>query len=381
MADPLPICYLNGEYLPLREARISPLDRGFLYADGVYEVMPVYGGRPFRYAQHMARLARSMREIRQRDPYNAKQWCDLFRELIARNGGGEQYVYLQVSRGAEYGRNHAPLPDIEPTVFAFCAPWPATSAMQRLQGIACVTAADTRWARCDIKSVALLANVLLRQLACDAGAQETILLRDGHMMEASSSTVHVVLGNVVVTPPDSHAILPGTTRNVVEELLDELGITRTTRSVSEREMRRADEIWLSAATREVTAVTRLDGVPVGTGVPRPAVATRARVIRRSESACRTTNPGRSAMSDTELLKFPTDYPIKVVGRSDPQLRGRIDAIMLRHAPDLEQARTQERPSANGNFIAISYTIVARSREQVVAIATELAAADGVMMVI
>jgi D-alanine transaminase len=269
MADPLPICYLNGDYLPLREARISPLDRGFLYADGVYEVMPVYGGHPFRYAQHFARLARSMREIRQRDPRSAAQWRALISELISRNGGGDQYVYLQVSRGAEYGRNHAPLPDIEPTVFAFCAPWPAASAQQRQSGIACITAQDTRWARCDIKSVSLLANVLLRQLACDAGAQETILLRGGDMMEASASTAHIVLDNVVLTPPDSALILPGTTRSVVEELLDTCGIARLTRAVSEAELRRAEEVWLSAATREVSAVTTLDGTPVGGGRPGP----------------------------------------------------------------------------------------------------------------
>lgn len=269
MADPLPICYLNGDFLPLRDARISPLDRGFLYADGVYEVMPAYGGHPFRYPQHMARLARSMREIRQRDPYDAARWRQLTATLIERNGGGDMYIYMQVSRGAEYGRNHAPLPDIEPTVFCFCAPWPAVTAQSRTQGIACVSAPDTRWARCDIKSVSLLANVLLRQLACDAGAQETLLLRDGQLMEASASTAHVVLGGTLVTPPDSQRILPGTTRTVVEELADATGIARMTRAVSEAELRAADEILLSAATREISAVTRLDGKPVGNGKPGP----------------------------------------------------------------------------------------------------------------
>ncbi len=269
MAEPLPTCYLNGEFLPLREARISPLDRGFLYADGVYEVMPVYGGHPFRYPQHMARLARSMREIRLRDPYDAERWRELTAGLIARNGGGAMYVYIQVTRGAEYGRNHAPLPDIEPTVFAFCAPWPATTAQTLAQGVACITAQDTRWARCDIKAVSLLANVLLRQLACDTGAQETILLRDGQMMEASASTAHIVLGGTLVTPPDSQRILPGTTRSVVEELADAAGIARQTRTISEGELRAADEILLSAATREVSAVTRLDGKVVGSGRPGP----------------------------------------------------------------------------------------------------------------
>lgn len=269
MAEPLPLCYLNGDFLPLREARISPLDRGFLYADGVYEVMPVYGGHPFRYAQHMARLARSLQEIRLRNPYTAARWRELTAQIIERNGSGFQYIYIQISRGAEYGRNHAPLPDIEPTVFLFCAPWPASSAQARADGIACITAQDTRWARCDIKSVSLLANVLLRQLACDADAAETILLRDGQMMEASASTAHIVLDGTLITPPDSTRILPGTTRTVVEELADAAGVARLTRTVSETELRRADELLLSAATREISAVTRLDGDPVGQGRPGP----------------------------------------------------------------------------------------------------------------
>ncbi|MGH7058385.1 MAG: aminotransferase class IV, partial [Acetobacteraceae bacterium] len=151
MGDPFPICYLNGEYLPLEQARISPLDRGFLYGDGAYEVMPVYGGRPFRLEAHCARLTRSLGEIRMADPHTRAQWCGLFATLIARNGGGDQYIYWQVTRGAEHGRNHAPLPDIARTVFAFCAPLPIASPAVLERGVACVTAADTRWARCDIK--------------------------------------------------------------------------------------------------------------------------------------------------------------------------------------------------------------------------------------
>jgi D-alanine transaminase len=269
MAEPLPICHLNGAWLPLREARISPLDRGFLYADGVYEVMPVFAGRPFRFAEHFDRLARSLRELQMRDPHSRAQWHDLVAGLVERNGAGDQYVYLQVSRGAEYGRNHAPLPQVEPTVFAFCAPLPRATPEQRARGVACITAEDTRWSRCDIKSVALLANVLLRQLAVDAGAQETILLRDGLLTEASASTVHVVISQVLVTPPDSNRILPGTTRRVVEELADRAGLRRETRPVTETELRNADEIWLAAATRDISSVTRLDGKPVGTGQPGP----------------------------------------------------------------------------------------------------------------
>lgn len=269
MAEPLPVCLLNGEFLPLREARVSPLDRGFLFADGVYEVMPVFAGRPFRFGPHFDRLARSLAEIRLADPYDRAGWRTLVAELVARNGGGDLYVYLQVTRGAEYGRNHAPLPQLPPTVFGFCAPLPRPPAEHLERGIACVTAADTRWSRCDIKSVALLANVLLRQLACDAGAQETILLRDGLLTDASASTVHVVRDGVLRTPPDSRWILPGTTRSVVEELATRIGLEWHATPVTEAELRGADEIWLAAATREVSSVTRLDGQPVGGGVPGP----------------------------------------------------------------------------------------------------------------
>jgi D-alanine transaminase len=269
MADPLPISYVNGAFVPLREAQISPLDRGFLYGDGVYELMPVYAGRPFRFEAHATRLTRSLAAIRMEDPHTRAEWRDLLSTLITRNGGGDQYVYWQVTRGAEFGRSHAPLPNIPRTVFAFCAPLPVTPATTFENGVECVTAQDTRWAQCDIKSVSMLANVLLRQLAIDAHAAETILLRDGELMEASSSAVHVVLGGVIVSPPNSRKILPGTTRSAMEEVATSAGIPYKAASVSEQQLRSADEIWISAATREVQPVTQLDGKPVGTGKPGP----------------------------------------------------------------------------------------------------------------
>jgi len=269
MTEPLPLCYLNGTYLPLREARISPLDRGFLYADGVYEVMPVYGGRAFRFAAHLERLAGSLAGVSMEDPHSRAQWRDILGTLIERNGGGDQYVYWQITRGAQFGRTHAPLPQIERTVFAFCAPFPAAPADLHQRGVSCVTAADTRWARCDIKSVALLANVLLRQLSWDAAAAETILLRDGELTEASSAAVHVVLGGEVLSPPNSRRILPGTTRGVVEELASRAAIACRSAAVSEAQLRAADEVWISGATREVQPVTSIDGHAVGTGKPGP----------------------------------------------------------------------------------------------------------------
>jgi len=271
MGEPLPICHLNGEFLPLRDARISPLDRGFLYSDGAYEVTPVYGGRPFRFDEHHARLTRSLDEIRMADPLTRDQWRGLYRELIARNdaGSSDAYIYVQVTRGAEYGRNHAPLPDLPRTVFAFAAPWPTGRAGWRENGLPAVTAQDTRWARCDIKSVSLLANVLLRQLAVDADASECILLREGYLTDSSASSVHVVVDGELRTPPNSWKLLPGTTRSVLEELADRCGVKWRATDVSEAELRGAQEIMLGAATREVQPVTSLDGRKIGDGKPGP----------------------------------------------------------------------------------------------------------------
>jgi len=270
MGEPLPVCFLNGEFLPLREARISPLDRGFLYSDGAYEVTPVYGGRPFRFDQHHDRLARSLKEIRMDDPLARAAWRDVYRELLARNGhSGDLYIYVQVTRGAEFGRNHAPLPDVPRTVFAFASPWPTGRAGWQDNGLPAITAADTRWARCDIKSVSLLANVLLRQLAVDENASETILLRDGLLTDASASSVHVVVGGELRTPPNSWKLLPGTTRGVIEEVALKAGVQWRSTPVTEAQLRGADEIVMGAATREVQPVTTLDGKPVGSGKPGP----------------------------------------------------------------------------------------------------------------
>jgi len=269
VAAPLPLCYLNGEFLPLAAARVSPLDRGFLYADAVYEVMPVYQGRPFRFAAHSERLARSLAGISMEDPHTRDEWRAILGALIERNGGGDCYVYWQVTRGTQLGRTHAPLPRIPRTVFAFCAPWPPAPADLIETGVSCVTATDTRWARCDIKSTALLANVLLRQLSVDTAAAETILLRDGELTEASASAVHVVLGGELLMPPNSRRILPSTTRGAVEEVAARAAIACRVQPITESQLRAADEVWISAATREVQPVTSLDGHAIGNGRPGP----------------------------------------------------------------------------------------------------------------
>ena len=268
MATPFPTCYLNGAYLPLAEARISPLDRGFLFADGVYEVVPVNRGRPFRLREHLKRLDDSLRSIRVTNPHTDAGWLAILERLAAEAGSPEALVYLQVTRGTEFGRNHLFPQGVAPTVFAFANPFPQPSAATLERGLSAVTLEDIRWDRCDIKSVALLGNVLLRQEAADAGADEALLVRDGLLLEGSSSSVFLCIGGKLVTPPNSHRILPGTSRDAVLELA-EGWLPYEICSLEAREIQSCEEVWIASAGRGVLPVTRVDGEPIGDGRPGP----------------------------------------------------------------------------------------------------------------
>ena len=263
----VPLCYLNGDFLPLAEARVSPLDRAFLFGDAVYEVIPVYAGRPFRLREHLDRLGRSLQGIRMDPPLTHTGWAEVLERLVERNGGGDKILYLQVSRGAEAARNHVWSAGLRPTVFAYVSALDALPERMLDAGVAAITATDTRWARRDIKSTALLANVLLKKLAADVGAFETIMLEDGLLTEGSSTTVHVIAQGVLHTPPNGPHILPGTTRDVVAELAARLGLEFLSTPVTAARLRSADEIWLAFSTRGVLPVTTLDAAPVGDGRP------------------------------------------------------------------------------------------------------------------
>jgi D-alanine transaminase len=269
MAGPLPFAWLNGAFLPLAEARISPLDRGFLFGDAVYEVLPVYDGRPFLFTEHCARLERSLAEIGMRSPYTRAEWAALCGELVARNGGGDLYLYLQVSRGAEAGRNHAAAPGLAPTVFAMASSLAPADPAVRVAGVAAITRPDERWRRCDIKSTALLANVLAKTAASEKGATEAILLAEGLLREGASSSVLIVADGTLAAPPYGPEILPGTTRDLVLRLAARAAIPVRIAPVSEAALRAAAEIILCYATRGVLPVTRLDGRAVGGGRPGP----------------------------------------------------------------------------------------------------------------
>ena len=268
MAAPFPICYLNGEYAPLDQARISPLDRGFLFADSVYEVLPVYDGRPYRFTEHFDRLARSLNEIRMSAPLTHGEWAKLLQELIVRNQSKQCYIYVQVTRGMELGRNHAFPTAARPTVFALCSPLPELTDALRTDGASAITIEDFRWGRCDIKSTMLLANVLMKQVAIDSGALEAIIVSKGEVLEGSSTSVFAVKNGALVTPPNSNRILPGTTRDAVLDLARER-LAAQIRPLSVAELLHADEVWIAAATRAVLPVTRIDGAAIGSGKPGP----------------------------------------------------------------------------------------------------------------
>jgi D-alanine transaminase len=264
-----PIAHFNGELVPLDEIRISPLDRGFIFGDGVYEVIPAYGGRLLRAREHFRRLQRSMDEIRLANPHTVDEWIAEVGRLLAHHPGN-QSVYIQVTRGVPPKRDHVIPTGLVPTVFMMATPLATPSAEMVEKGVACVSARDFRWEKCHIKSTSLLGNVLARQVSADAGATETILFRDGFLTEAAASNVFVVKDGVVAAAPQDHHILLGITYELLTDLAREGKVRFDIRPITEAEVRAADEIWLSSSTKEVLAVTTLDGKPVGAGVPGPA---------------------------------------------------------------------------------------------------------------
>ena len=262
------VVFLNGEFLPLANAKVSVLDRGFVFGDGVYEVVPVYSKVPFRLEEHLARLERSLAAVGIRDPYTREQWRGFIGGIVERQSFEDQAVYFQVTRGVAK-RDHAFPSHAEPTVFMMSNPLVPPAAALVEAGAAAITARDNRWLRCDIKSISLIGNCLLRQLSAEADAAETILFRDGKLTEASASNVFIVKGGLIQSPPKNELILPGVTYDVAVELARADGLPLEFREVTEADVRAADEIWVTSSSKEVLAIVRLDGAPVGDGRPGP----------------------------------------------------------------------------------------------------------------
>jgi D-alanine transaminase len=292
-SPPLPesLCYLNGTYSPLCDAKISVLDRGFIFGDGIYEVLPAYGGKIFRFDQHMARLERSLNELRIPNPLSRAEWRDVARRLIdsliERIGATNQLIYIQVTRGVAV-RDHVMPPGLKPTVFVMCGEMKLASDAQRAQGVACVTADDFRWEKAHIKSTSLLGAVLSRQISADAGAMETVMFRDDYLSEAAASNVWVVKDGVVMGPPKDNLVLEGIRFGLIEEICREEGIPYELRCITRAEVLQADELMLSSATKEVLPITTLDGLPVGhgatRGLPGPIYARLYAAYQRAKAA-------------------------------------------------------------------------------------------------
>lgn len=260
--------FLNGKFLPIDEARVPVLDRGFIFGDGVYELIPVYSRAPFRMDDHLARLERSLGAVRIKNPYTREKWREIILQLVARQPWEDQAVYFQVTRGVAK-RDHAFPGGVEPTVFVMSNPLVNPPRELVEKGGSAVSAVDNRWLRCDIKSISLIGNCLLRQVSADAGAQETILFRDGKLTEASASNVFVVKRGVLLSPPKSNLILPGITYDVVTEIAQAGKIPLEFRDIAEAEVRNADEVWVTSSSKEILAIVTLDGKPVGEGKPGP----------------------------------------------------------------------------------------------------------------
>jgi D-alanine transaminase len=264
--------YLDGEFLPIEQAKIPVMDRGFLFGDGVYEVIPVYSRKPFRLDEHLRRLQGSLDGIRLANPHSTEQWKALIARIVELGAADDQSVLLQVSRGPMDVRNHAFPKVVKPTVFIMGEPLLTPPAEQREQGIAAVSAADFRWLRCDLKVTSLLANCLLRQMAIDAGCMETLLFRDGYLSEGAASNIFMVKDGVLLAPPKNHLMLAGITYDVVLELAASHGLPHEVRDIREEEVREADELWMTSSTKEVLPIVTLDGRPVGSGKPGPVFA-------------------------------------------------------------------------------------------------------------
>lgn len=393
MATTLPFAYLHATtveagFVPIGEARLSPLDRGFLFGDAVYEVMPVYGGRLFALERHLKRLARSLGEIAVTDPYSAEHWASLMEGLVIRNGGGDQLLYLQVSRGTDTGRDHKFPKDLAPTVFMMGSPYTPPTAASFAGGGSAITQPDLRWGRCDIKTTQLLANCMARSASDAVGGVEAVLTRGGRAVEGTTSTLYISMNGALITPPLTREILPGVTREVLLELAKAAGITVEERDIPIAELFAADEVMFSNTSCEIRPITQVDGKKIGSGTPGKVwrALFDAFQQRKAEEwerpvvcAAPSLKEAAEATAGGSALKYPCSFPIKVMGRRDEALGATMLEIVARHAGGAAKVAMAERASENGTFVSFTFTIEAESQAQVDAIYRELTAHPLVMM--
>lgn len=252
--------------MPLDECKVSPLDRGFIFGDGIYELLPVYKNKPFYLEQHLQRLQRSMAEIQIDNPYSLAEWQSLIENLIQQAELEDLAIYIQVTRG-EAPRDHIFPQSTQSTVFAMANPLPEISDQQLQNGVELITCDDIRWQRCDIKVISLLANILAKQEAKQASAVEAIMVRDDHALEGAASNLFVVRDGIVFTHPKDNLILPGITRDFVLELLQELDIECKQQAIPKKWLYSSDELWITSSTKELLAATKIDQKVIADGKP------------------------------------------------------------------------------------------------------------------
>lgn len=370
------IAYLNGQFLPIEEARVSAMDRGFLFGDGVYEVIPLFNGHLFRYAQHIERFKRSLQAIGLNVAIEEIFSYATAKELIDRNGDGEQTLYLQVTRGASMERNLLYPTTINPTIFAFCAPLAVKTIEELAKGCIAITLPDVRWQCCNIKAITLLGNALLRNEAAAQGADEAILIRDGKALEGTSSNFFMVKHGTLLTPPLSNTLLGGITRELILELAEQHQLPYDEREILAEELSTADELWVCASGKEIVPIVQLNGKPVGLGKAGPVWYTMIQyyqAYKRDYSQCPTSHTPES------LLTFPCEFCIKVVGEDVPDFEIAVLAILHKHVPNLTEGCIRSRLSKKNKYLAMTVTIQAQSKQQLDAIYLDFSDCEHILM--
>ena len=359
--------YLNGEYLPLCEAKVSVLDRGFLFGDGVYEVIPSYCGHLFHFQDHLQRLENSLAGIRLANPHTREQWQEILSPLLDRNV--DQYIYLQITRGVASKRDHAFPDDIPATVFAMCSNIVPFAGLN--QGVKAISMDDTRWKFCNVKAITLLGNILHRQAAIDQGCAEALLVKDGYLVEGAASNVFAVIGGVLCTPPKGNDILPGITRDVILELARKNDIPCSEDKILFSALQAASEIWVTSSTREIIPVVELDSKMVADGKPGPVWQVMNSIFQAYKQSL--------IMSEQTFFEFPCEFPVKAMGKADMKLDMLVIEIVRRHFLDVKDDAITTRPSKDGNFVAVTVIIEASSKKQLDAIYQDLTDHPDILM--
>lgn len=377
------IVYLNGQFMDQSNATVSIMDRGFLFGDGVYEVIPVYQGKIFHLDKHLQRLEHSLRSIHIPAPYELAQWQQILTTLLEKNEATKQdlNIYIQITRGPAPTRTHAFPQHIHPTIVAFLMPPRVISDEALAQGMAAITAEDTRQHNNHIKSTSLLSNIMHAEAARAKDAAETLLIREGNAVEGATSNLFIVKKGVIITPPLAPTILSGITREVIVDLAKQHHIPLKEQIITEKMLRSADEIWISSSTREIYPITKLDGKIIGNGQAGPLWHKMHNYFAQFKTQLlEDAFIVDSKLSAKEsLITYPCDFTLKVMGKATPAFEKKILAIVKKHYPKVTKKHLQKRYSKDNNYVSLSITVHAQNQNELDELYRELTACPEVLM--